>query len=191
MTFIMHSPFDLLSPSQQVINLLTETDKTLSGSKHTEEERQKYRRKATELINQYSAEKLFEPDERLGKNVLHYAISTGNPIIAIDLINKAGVTSEQLFHQDTDGYTPLHDAIDKGAERVAINLIRKATTSGQLQCMTHVHGDHKTAMQMAEDKSITNVVRDLKNRIKVLSAGTRPNRFQSRYRTNQQSSLGI
>ncbi len=53
MTFIMHSPFDLLSPSQQVINLLTETDKTLFGSKHTEEKRQEYRKKATELINNH------------------------------------------------------------------------------------------------------------------------------------------
>ncbi len=175
--------------SQQVINLLTETDETLSGSKHTEEERQEYRKKATKLIKQYSAEKLFEPDETLGKNVLHYAISTGNPIIAIDLINKAGVTSEQLFHQDTHGYTPLHEAIQNGEDIVAINLIRKATTSGQLQCETHVYYNHKTAKQMAEDNRMPRVIVEIEERIKDLSGDENPNRFQSRYRTKQQQRL--
>ena len=182
MTFTYLSKDQLLPPSQQVMKLLSLSEKHPKAS---------YKEDAAALIKKYSAEKLFVPDENLGKNVLHYAISTNNPMIAIDLINKAGVTSEQLFHNDTYNFTPLHEAIDKDKILVARELIRKATTSGQLQCETHVHDDHKTAMQMAEDKSMTDVVRDLKKRIKDLSANARQKKLPPRYRTNQQSALGI
>lgn len=187
MTFKKLTEFDLLSPSQQVINLLIDSGE-LSQKSNPEilKKADKLRNEASKLINKYSAKKLFEPDETLGKNVLHYAIFTNNPVIAIDLINKKGATPEQLFHPDTHGFTPLHDAIHHRQEMVAEALIKKATSAKQL---SRENFDGITPLQMAKEHHMSHIKAAINARIDALPKDLIQTTLPFKVKRQQQSAL--
>lgn len=176
MNFTCPTDFEQLTPSQQVMQLL-ELSKEYPDGNHKKD--------AERLIELYSAKELFEPDDS-GKNVLHYAISAHNTAVATALINKDGATSEQLFHQDIHGYTPLHDAIDNSREMLSLELIKKATTREQLQWQTHADDDSKTPLQMANDKLMHKVAKAINKRIKDLSPESTQNKIPIRFVNHRQ-----
>ncbi len=114
---------------------------------------------AADLIKNNTAEKLFTPDtENLSnKNVLHYAIKAHDTENSLALINKDGVTPEQLFQRESRfGLTPLHEAINEKNEKIALALIEKdGVTAKHLKLENK---DGKTASDMANDKNMKKVV---------------------------------
>ncbi len=121
---------------------------------------------ATALIKNNTAEKLFTPDtENLSnKNVLHYAIKAHDTENSLALINKDGVTPEQLFQRESRfGFTPLHEAINEKNEKIAIALINKEGVTTKHLSLKNNAGE--TALDMAKEKKMVKIINAISKKL--------------------------
>jgi|CXWL01.1.fsa_nt_gi hypothetical protein len=153
---------DTITPKQDLVSIEQKLMVALVFGENSSD----YRYHAAAIIKNHSAKELFTPDKEIpnNKNVLHYAIETNDTINALALINKEGVTAEQLFHQDSVLlFSPLHDAIYMKNEAVATALINKEGVTAKHLSLKNNAGE--TALDMAKEKKMGKVINAINKKL--------------------------